>query len=151
MAANNLNHWDIASVPVFKEMPNTGFQASPEYFYITSRSQNRDASFQVLAFIASDEYQTWLGSEFALLPVAKDPSQIIETFGASNPGFKGKNVQALIPKEYAATPIVSSFTSIGHRQMIAALNDVLSGIDVNTALREAQEAADAAVQEILAR
>lgn len=146
LAAESVTNWDIARVPVFPEKPRIGFQASPEYFFITSRSKERDAAFQVLAFIASEEFQTWLGATYGLLPVAKDPSRIMQTFGSANPGLAGKNVQALMPLEFALTPVIHDFMSIGNNEMTLALNEVLTGIDVNTALRAAAERAAKSIE-----
>ncbi|MEF3303646.1 ABC transporter substrate-binding protein [Paenibacillus sp. GYB003] len=139
--AEQVPNWDAASVPVMAQKPDTGFQAAPEYFYITNKSKSRDAAFQVLAFIASDEFQEWLGRTNAILPVVKNPDQLMKTFGADLPGFAGKNVRSLIPRAYA--PLTTSpYLTIGNAEMLAALQAVLGGKDANTALREAGERAD---------
>jgi multiple sugar transport system substrate-binding protein len=133
-------NWDAAQLPSFPDRPGVGFQAAPEYFYITSRSQNRDAAFQVLAFIASDEYQEWMGRTLALLPVTKETDHIMKSFGADLPGFEGKNVKSLVPKAYAPLQM-TPYLTIGNGEMVTAIRDYLGGKDVNTVLREAAERA----------
>ncbi|MFC3772488.1 ABC transporter substrate-binding protein [Paenibacillus sp. GCM10012303] len=139
--AEQVPNWDAVSLPELPQKPGVGFQAAPEYFYITSKSKSRDAAFQVLAFIASDEFQEWLGKTTAILPVAKDPNKLMRTFGADLPGFQGKNVKALIPRTYAPLTI-TPYLTIGNSEMTTALKDHLAGQDVNTVLREAGERAD---------
>lgn len=141
MTAEQMPNWDAASVPVFKEKPEVGFQAGPEYFYITSKSKSRDAAFQVLAFIASDEFQEWMGRTSALLPVVKNPEKIMQSFGADLQGFKGKKVNMLIPRSYAPLT-VTPYMGIGNTEMTTALKDYLGGIDLNSSLRAAEDRAE---------
>jgi multiple sugar transport system substrate-binding protein len=104
-------------------------------------SKSRDAAFQVLAYIASDEFQEWMGRTTAILPVSKNPDKLMQTFGADLPGFQGKNVKSLIPRTYAPLTITPYLTT-GNSEMTTALKDYLGGKDLNTALREAGERAD---------
>lgn len=144
--AEALDNWDIATVPSLSDRPGVGFQAAPDYFYITSRSADRDAAFQVLAYMTSEEYQTWMASHLAFIPALSDPSRAMQSFGSGLPGIQGKNVQALIPREYARMVMPSKYTTIANREMNNTLSAISSGIDLNTALREAAERADQQVQ-----
>ncbi|TNJ63002.1 carbohydrate ABC transporter substrate-binding protein [Paenibacillus hemerocallicola] len=139
--AEQVPNWNTASTPEMPQKPGVGFQAAPEYFYITSMSKSRDAAFQVLAYIASDEFQEWMGRTTAILPVSKNPDKLMQTFGADLPGFQGKNVKSLIPRTYAPLTITPYLTT-GNSEMTTALKDYLGGKDLNTALREAGERAD---------
>lgn len=141
-AAEKIPDWDAVSVPVFQDKPGIGFQSTPEYFYITSTSKERDAAFQILAYIASEEFQEWMGRSLALMPALKNTDRIMQSFGAELPGFQGKNVKSLVPPKNAAMAVPTPFTITGNTEMQKAISDYSSGKDVNTALREAAERAD---------
>ncbi|TMV50627.1 extracellular solute-binding protein [Paenibacillus mesophilus] len=141
-AAQKIPDWNAVSVPVFKDKPGVGFQSTPEYFYITSTSKERDAAFQVLAYIASDEFQEWMGRSLALMPGMKNTDRIMQSFGAELPGFQGKNVKSLVPPKNAAMAVPTPFTITGNTEMQKAISEYSSGNDVNTVLREAAERAD---------
>lgn len=50
-------NWDVLRQPYFQDKPGVGPQTYPYYFYLTNVSKVRDATFQVLAFVTSDEFQ----------------------------------------------------------------------------------------------
>ncbi|TMV45650.1 extracellular solute-binding protein [Paenibacillus mesophilus] len=144
--AEALKNWDIAAIPMLKEKPGVGLQAGPDYMYITNRSAQRDAAFQVLTYITSEEYQEWMTRNLAFVPVLKDAKKAMQSFGASVPGIQGKNVQALI-QAYAPMSLASPFTANANSEMNNALNAFSAGKDVNTALREAAERLDKLIEQ----
>jgi multiple sugar transport system substrate-binding protein len=147
-AASPLTNWDLTTFPVFKDKPGVGSAVLPDYGFITSKAKQRDAAFQVLAYLASEEYQQWMASTLALVPVLKDSEQIMKTFGESIPGVKGKNTKAIIPKSFAESQKNMLYYSIGYAEVVNSLNEYLEGKDVNTALRDAAERADKQVAEL---
>jgi multiple sugar transport system substrate-binding protein len=145
--AEALKNWDIASLPTLQEKPGLGMQAGPDYLYITNRSAQRDAAFQVLTYIASDEYQEWMARDLAFVPALKDSKKAMQSFGAGLQGIQGKNVQAIISQPYAPLTLASPFTANANSEMNNALNAFSAGKDVNTALREAAERIDKLVEQ----
>ncbi|MEF3311201.1 extracellular solute-binding protein [Paenibacillus sp. GYB004] len=145
--AEALKNWDIASVPTLKEKPGLGMQAGPDYLYITNRSAQRDAAFQVLTYIASDEYQEWMARNLAFVPALKDSKKAMQNFGAGLQGIQGKNVQAIVSQPYAPLTLASPFTANANTEMNNALNAFSAGKDVNTALREAAERIDKRIEQ----
>lgn len=149
ITAKALTNWDIAEFPVFSDMPGVGFAPFPEFVNMTSLSGNRDAAFQVLTYIVSEEQQQWRASNLGFVPTLKDTDKIMENYGTTIPGLEDKNLKAIIPKQYAnlqATP----FYSIGLSEMGQLFREYVGGKDLNTALREASERANQKVQEKLA-
>lgn len=144
--AEALKNWDIAAVPTLKEKPGVSLQAGPDYMYITNRSAQRDAAFQVLAYITSEEYQEWMARNLAFSPVLKDSKKVMQNFGANIPGIQGKNVQALI-QPHAPMALATPFTANANTEMNNALNAFSAGKDVNTALREAAERIDKLIEQ----
>ncbi|TNJ63997.1 extracellular solute-binding protein [Paenibacillus hemerocallicola] len=137
-------NWDAVQLPFLADAPNVGPQAYPNYFYITSMSKKRDAAFQVLDYVTSLDYQTWL-AERGAFPVIRDPAKLMEKFGASNPIYKGKRVSSLVPGKFAVPTMKTRYQDITDKEVLEALGQYAAGKDVNTALREAAERADKAI------
>lgn len=131
--------WDLASFPSFTDRPGIGPQPYPNYFHITSMSEHKDAAFQVIAYLASDEFQMqW--SRAGRMLTTLDNSEIRNSFGADNPFYQGKNVSAFLPKNYAPVGPVTEYNNQGNAYFTPAMKAVILGEkDVNTALREAAE------------
>lgn len=140
-------NYDYAPYPVFKDKPKLGPQAYPTNFYITNQTLNKDQAFQVIAFLTSEEFQLQRAKEGLLLPTLTSKA-IKESFGADNPQFKGRNVKALQPAEYAMAGSANSFNNMAKEEMFKAMLEINSGkIDINTALREAAERANKKIME----
>jgi multiple sugar transport system substrate-binding protein len=134
-------NWDVVQVPFLKDKPGVGPQNYPTYFYITNMSKNRDAAFQVLAYVTSEAFQEWQ-IKAGTPSILKDQSKIISLFGADEPIYKGKNIKSLLPAKFAEPTMKTKFQSIADTEILAALGEYAAGKDVNTALREAAERAD---------
>lgn len=146
--ATAMTNWDFATFPVLKDNPDVGPSVLPEFAYITSMSKNRDAAFQVLAYLTSDEYQQWMAQTLSFLPVVKKSDEMMKTFGANIPGVSTKNVKAIVPKKFAEMQPLTPYYSVGAAEMTAAVNDHMADKDVNTALREAVERADKTISQM---
>lgn len=135
--------WDAASFPVLKEKPDLGPQAYPTYFYITKTSKYKEQAFEVISYLASDEFQSYLAKN-AMFPALKNRDSVMKDFAANAPYMKGKNINALLPKTFA--PIAMSTkaqllsATKAYNALLPSWNSVLLGEkDINTALREADE------------
>jgi multiple sugar transport system substrate-binding protein len=142
LAAKTKINWDIGSFPVFADQPGVGPSVNADYVFITSKSRNRDAAFQVLSYLSSEDYQAWAASTYAFLPTLKNADQIMKQFGQSIPGISSKNIQAILPKSFAAMQVITPYTSIASLEMEQAAKDFVGGKDANTVLREAAERVD---------
>jgi multiple sugar transport system substrate-binding protein len=141
-------NWDMVNLPSYKDKPGVAQQPYPYYYYMTSMTKNRDAVFQVLAYVTSDEFQQWVAGR-AVTPILKDSSKLMAQFGAGEPLYKGKNVKALLPNSFA-DPAVNVFRIGLATEVQNALVDYVSkGADLNTALRQATERQDKAITESL--
>lgn len=89
-------------------------------------------------------------SKDSRVTVLDDP-EIEKMFGTNNPVLADKNTAAIFKNPSSPTPPHIADKEV--QKYIRAIRKemAINKKDINTALREAQEAADAAVQEILAR
>lgn len=140
-------NWDIAPLPVPEGESGLGSQSYPTFFFITKTSKHRDAAFQVISYITSDEFQEYI-VESGAITILKDQS-IMGKFASGNPLYEGKNVEALIPERYAnPTPMPLIFWE-ARGSLLPAMEKATTGTDTNTALREAEEEANKKIEELL--
>lgn len=145
LAVKDFN-WDVVTYPQNTQAPGVGQRVDSYTFAITNQSKNKEAAFQVLSVMLSDEVQTDL-SRNGRLSVLKD-SAIQNQFGKNISGYDSKNVLAFTKLKLA---LLQSFKNLPAATIIInSFNDVLySGKDINTALREADEQMDKAIKEKL--
>lgn len=136
----NMN-WDMVQLPFLKDKPGIGPQSYPAYYYITSMSKKRDAAFQVLAYVTSDEFQEWQ-AKGGTPSILKDQSKVMQNFGVNQPLYKGKNMKAILPAKFAAPTMKTRYQGIADKEVLTALNEYSAGKDINSALREAAERTD---------
>ncbi|MFE5319465.1 ABC transporter substrate-binding protein [Paenibacillus sp. NPDC056579] len=138
-------NWDVVQLPTFKEKPGVGPQSYPTYFYLAKGSKNRDAAFQVLSYVTSDEFQDFLVRD-GYSSILKNQGGIMKNFATNDKSMAGKNVKSLLPVKFADPTEKTEFQAIADKEMLAALVDVDKGKDENTALREAEERANKAIE-----
>lgn len=141
--------WDLVELPVLKEFPNSSSGLQVPFHAISIMSQHRDLAFLVSAYIASEEFQR----EFATLgyvpPIVIDDLESI--LGSAVPQLAGKNIKGAVPLDRAARPFLSNgYQSLVANEVNNAYRAVARGQkDVNTALRDAEEAANSKINEAI--
>lgn len=141
------NNWDFTYFPVLKEKPGVGYQPYPFVISMASTSEHKEAAFEAMTYFTSDEFQRNSTRAGAFLPVLKDRS-VVKTFGQDSDLYKGKHVEALLPKTFANVPVdgYSEYAALAKNQLYNAYKNVVTGKkDMNTAFREAVEAAEKSV------
>jgi multiple sugar transport system substrate-binding protein len=140
--------WDYVTMPTFdnKLIPDL-FGSS---FSIASSSKVKDAAFQVIALYYSDEVQTAISKDAALV-VGSSVAAIQKQYGSNVASAQGKNVQADFEGK-AAIKVVEPFDYLATPFINQAFTDIADGKkDINTALREAEEKTNLKVAEEKAR
>lgn len=137
-------NWDVVSMPTFADKPKMADQPSPWMYSITSTSKVKDQAFEIIAYMLSDEFLMQESKRGIRTPTTNDA--IKRAFGSDSPLFKGKNVSAYYYYQSAPAP-----TASGTPQIMSFISDtetvtnnkfldiILTGKDINTALREGDE------------
>jgi multiple sugar transport system substrate-binding protein len=129
-------NWDMAPHPVWKEYPTKApIPQTDSIVAITSVSKNKDAAFDVLTYMFSDEFQMKM-SKSGDVSVLTD-KKIQQAFASDIPDLKGKNLQAyfvLTPQEYA-----KNYDPLDKLYSYNSTGASLMSKDINTVLREAAE------------
>lgn len=138
--------WDVVTYPVNPKAPGVGQRVDSLVLSITSASPNKDAAFDVLSVILSDEVQTDMSRNIRA-SVLKDRA-VQDQFGQANEELKKKNVAAYTKLKLAVVQSFKySFTPNPAAAIQAKFNQVaFDGKDVNTALREADEEMTKAIE-----
>ncbi|RKN85767.1 ABC transporter substrate-binding protein [Paenibacillus ginsengarvi] len=140
-------NWDVVSVPYYDKAPGVGPQSYPAYLSITNLSKNKELAYDIVSYLVSEEYQT-LNTRAGRATVLNNP-EIIKQYGQGLAKFKGKNVAAMFPAKRAAIGDYTPEETLVSAQFSTAYTDiVVKKKDLNTAMREANEAANKKIEEL---
>jgi multiple sugar transport system substrate-binding protein len=139
-------NWDMVSLPTFKEAQGMSRAVDAHYIGISSVSKNKDAAFQVISYLTSKEVQMEL-SKNGKMSSLNDP-QIRSSFGQDLEILKGKNVKSAFLLKPAPRPEFTIYDDLINKVVGKALSEVTDNHkDINSALREAQESGNKAIQD----
>jgi multiple sugar transport system substrate-binding protein len=135
-------NWDMVSLPSTADKPGVGGGNPYNIMAIASSSPEKDAAFQVLEVVFSDEVQTAVAKYGMPSPLKDDKYK--KMLAQDLPGSNGKNMQAVFNNKPAPLLDDTDLDSYVNKELAAAMKDVLAGKkDINTALREADEKGNA--------
>lgn len=135
-------NWDVVSLPEFSDLRGVGTQPLLWLAYIPSISKNKEAAFEAIAYMTSDEYQTHIAKKALGFPVITTQS-VKDSYGQDNPHLQGKNVKALLKNKPALPPVGSQYSRTAGVQFERIMYQLGKGqLDMNTALRQMEENAN---------
>jgi multiple sugar transport system substrate-binding protein len=139
-------NWDIVTLPTFSDLPNTGTQVNAPYLAITPVSEHKDEAFKVMAYLLNDDIQLSHNKD-GRLTVLKD-EKIRNQFGANIKELAGKHIQAVTALKPAKPRPFTLYDDYVVTNLANGFTDVVTGKkDVNTALRDSEEAANKVIEE----
>jgi multiple sugar transport system substrate-binding protein len=133
-------NWDMVTYPTFPEKPGTWGQPDGQAIMVVPGSKHKDAAFQVIETLLSDEVQTTM-SKWGDMPAIQSKAAE-DVYGQSLAQSSDKNVKALFLNKPAPWRNVSKYDQEAATMMATHSRDVYQGKDINTILREAQEDMD---------
>jgi multiple sugar transport system substrate-binding protein len=137
-------NWDMVSYPVYKVRPKVGLGFAAHVLMISAQTPKKDQAVKVVEYLTSEENQTLIAKRDRI-PGLKD-QKIRDLFGTSLKSLEGKNVKAVFATTPAPSPPAAKYESEVKDEVTKASSQVAKGqIDVNTALRQAEEAANQAI------
>lgn len=141
--------WDAVSMPTFSAAESSGSQMNAPFYIIPPQSKKKEAAFEVIAYLLSDEVQSWSAKQ-GRVPIVKSQA-VADRFGEDLPFLKGSSYAKAVFAEKIAKPIrVTKYDGIARTTLTTTLAKVATnGTDPNTALREAEELANKAIQEAM--
>ncbi|WP_158301834.1 ABC transporter substrate-binding protein [Paenibacillus mesophilus] len=142
---DGVKNWGVVRIPDFPDIRGIGPQSGANYWFMSSTSKHRDAAYEVMKFIISDEFQASLNARG--LATALSDTKLHLNYGKDLPKYNGQNVAALFPK-HAKMSNITEYQLVAAQQLNAALTTIATkGVDMNTALREAAELTNKKIDE----
>jgi ABC-type glycerol-3-phosphate transport system substrate-binding protein len=136
--------WDVVQHPSYKEKPNTFGNASVYLAGVTKMSKYKEQAMQVMEVWTSDEAQLAISRAGRVSPLRN--ADVQKSFGQDNPVLKGKNMAGIVKSQPVKYPTYA-YREIGEKVIRAKFDQfVKGGIDANTALRQAEEEINKAVE-----
>jgi multiple sugar transport system substrate-binding protein len=149
-ADGNKMNWDMVTEPRFEDTLKKGRHALGDILVISNGSKYRDQAFQVIQMMTSKEMQIEL-TRTGRLTALNDPT-IKAQFAQAFPAMKCKNTEAV----YKYPPVPTPTPNIADKEVQTIIRAfrkemALNKKDINTVLREGQEAADKKIAEMKAQ
>jgi multiple sugar transport system substrate-binding protein len=148
VAAGTSFNWDMVTIPNFEDKAGKGRHMLASMMVVSKTSPYKLQAMQVIKTVTSPEAQT-IQAKNGRVPVLTDPT-IIQQYGKDLPWLATKNTAALF--KYKASPIPKpNLYDKEVQPIIRAVSKAISvdNKDINTALREAQDAADKKLEQLL--
>lgn len=141
-------NWDIAQYPSNPARPNIMTDVDAHVMLISSTSKHKEAAFQVLNSIVSDEVQMLISKKYARVSILKG-SKYQKSFAAEVSYAQGKRISSIFKSSLGTSPFRDAIAGQGGGLIEKAFIEIyLNESDVNTALRRANEALDNYIVEI---
>jgi multiple sugar transport system substrate-binding protein len=136
--------WDYATAPLLPGAPKMMGQRGPAYWAITNQSKHKEEAFEVIMQMLSDEVQ--MEDSKQGIPTTLNSKEIMDALGKEHPIYSKKNMKAIttfppIPPTPKRDPKLVD-VALSRQQNIMASQFIKAAqgqVDINTALREADE------------
>lgn len=134
-------NWDITQFPSFSDRPNTSLASSGHFLMVSSLSKYQEDAFQVIDLLTSTENQRLI-TEHGRFTSLSD--QVIkDMYGINMKSLQGKNIKAVFESAFAPPYPPTEYDKFVTPHLNAAVKSVIEGeMDINSALRQAEEAAN---------
>lgn len=144
--APDFTSWEIAQYPSYPDKPNVYGMFDMHIIGISNTSKHKEDAMKVLEVLFSDEVQMVATQQTGRISLLSD-TKFQQAFGADMPILKGKNVQSIFKSKPAPAPRLSKHYGNGATNIRNKFNEYVDGnIDMNTALREAEELTNAYIK-----
>ncbi|MDB5083956.1 MAG: transporter substrate-binding protein [Bacilli bacterium] len=138
-------NWDMVTSPFFSGTSGYTNAVDQHDLLISQTSTHKDLDFQVVSYLVSKDYQMELARN-GYLSALTDPD-LQKSFGANSPELKGKNLQAIFKSNPVPVLPMTSYDGLAQNEIFKYVTLVETGkLDVNTALRQANDAANKDIQ-----
>ncbi|TMV52835.1 extracellular solute-binding protein [Paenibacillus mesophilus] len=138
--------WGMTTYPSFKGSPGVGRAVDFHLMTVSKTSKHKELVFEILKDLTSEEVQTTITKNGRLTVLNNDV--IKNQFGGELAIMKGKDLPAALKSKPARMATPTDYDVISSTFLAQGLSSMLANKkDLNTALRDAQEAADKKIAE----
>ncbi|GAA3406072.1 ABC transporter substrate-binding protein [Paenibacillus hodogayensis] len=138
-------NWDVTQFPSFPERPNTSFQSTGHFLGISRLSKHKEEVLQVIQLLTDDSIQTKITENGRFTALSSEA--IKNKYGANMKSMKGKNIEAVFKSAFAPPYQPTTYDGLTNVPLNNAAKSIMDGtLDINTALRQAEEASNRAIE-----
>jgi multiple sugar transport system substrate-binding protein len=142
--------WDVAGHPVFADKPGIGREIEFQSLMVPPTAKNKEAAYRVILTMIGEQSQSVMNKDRNLTILNK--SEMKNQFSSNTDIFKGKNLAGVFSVKPAEAPIASDYDNENYKYLREATeNMIFNGVDINSALRTANEKANKYIDEVKAR
>ncbi|RKN81937.1 ABC transporter substrate-binding protein [Paenibacillus ginsengarvi] len=132
--------WDVAQFPSYPDKPNVYGMYDLHILIPNRNSKNQDDMMRTMEVLFSDEVQTNMVRKTGRVSTLKDV-KYKQQFGKDIPELQGKRIESIFKSTPAPAPEYSRYYPKAAEILRWNYVDYMNGVkDVNTALRDAEEA-----------
>lgn len=139
-------NWGMTTYPSFKSSPGVGRAVDFHLMTVSKTSKHKQLAYEILNELAGEKVQTAMTRNGRLTVLNNEAIQ--KQFGSELPVMKGKDLSAALKSKPARMVPPTDYDVISSTFLAQGLSSMLANKkDLNTALRDAQEAADKKIAE----
>jgi multiple sugar transport system substrate-binding protein len=147
-AEGNMVKWDVVSYPAKQTPGQDGVESQIHTFMVSSASKHPDEAFRIISYITSNKDILTAASKQGRMP-ALNNKDVQNVYAADLKSTQGTNISTIFKQKYAPNLHPSRYD----RALAPALQDAekavtTQGLDINTALRQAEEKANQIIAEM---
>lgn len=139
--------WDAVALPTFPGSNTGGTQMISPFYALPPKGNNMDESFQVIAYMLSEEVQT-MKSRKGKVPIINSDAAA-KQYGKEIPGIEGKNLDAFfkdkVGKPFKTTKYDDIAKTVIYTELLPGYYK--GGSDINTLFRAAEESINKKIEE----
>ncbi|MDF2715543.1 MAG: extracellular solute-binding protein family 1 [Paenibacillus sp.] len=134
--------WELTAHPGYSDRPGLGKEVDFHMAVVNKSSKYREAAYQVVLSLLSEDVQTKL-SKAGRLSVLKN-DEIRKVYGSDSDTYRGKNLQAIFKVSPSPLPEASKYDPKINAMLNGEVskNVMVDGTDINTALRNGEDKAN---------
>lgn len=149
-ARKGFTNWDVAQYPSYSSQPGVSGMVDAWVMIVAKTSRHKEQAMQVIDVVTSDEVQQLAAAKYAQLSTLASPA-IRQQFGSQleSLNIKQKNVAGIFKGRIVAAPKFSPYERQARAPFQENMAKVVNGqMDVNTALRDADERTNKLLDEL---
>ncbi|MBD2863080.1 ABC transporter substrate-binding protein [Paenibacillus oceani] len=142
--------WDVAGHPVFSDKPGVGREIEFQSLMVPPTAKNKEAAYRVILTMIGEESQEVMNKDRNLTILNKP--ELRTQYASTTNIFKNKNLSGVFSVRPAEAPIASEYDSENYKYLREATESMIfGGVDINSALRTANEKANKHIEEVKTR
>jgi multiple sugar transport system substrate-binding protein len=141
-------NWDVVTYPAYSDRPNLEKQVDFHFLIVPPTGKHKDVVYHVLQLLVSEEAQAKMNKGSVRMSVLNKPD-ILNNYTKDLKVYDGKNLAGIFKATPAPVPPGTIYDNKIYKLLNAAQKDMAQkGTDINTVLRQADEAANKAIEEV---